>query len=333
MADKESQLNLFKSIKAPEKVKLATSERKSSAIPSAQGLLKYKKKEIGMKICSIENCNKPHYARSWCQMHYTRWQRHGDPLITLQRPYLTKEEINQICQEYQEGKNSTQLAEKFNVIPVTILYWLIKNNIKRCSVGPGPKYHFNKDYFNQRLDEHRAYHLGFIMADGCIYKDSLQLNLHWKDKSQLEKFRKDIQSDYSIYHIKNVCRLMIYSKKLCNFLAKYNIVPRKSLIAKTPTNIPPELMCHFFRGMFDGDGCLSYRKDRKYWQLQFCGTKDIVENFIKFTGEDLKLGRQRNTFVCSAQSHKALRIANLLYKDATIYLDRKYKLYQQMAKT
>lgn len=30
--------------------------------------------------CSIDGCDKPMLARGWCSKHWTRWQRHGDPL-------------------------------------------------------------------------------------------------------------------------------------------------------------------------------------------------------------------------------------------------------------
>lgn len=34
-------------------------------------------------ICSIEGCEKPHYARGWCKKHWYRWRRHGDPLAIM----------------------------------------------------------------------------------------------------------------------------------------------------------------------------------------------------------------------------------------------------------
>lgn len=33
--------------------------------------------------CSVARCDRIHYARGWCKMHYSRWRRHGDPLIVL----------------------------------------------------------------------------------------------------------------------------------------------------------------------------------------------------------------------------------------------------------
>jgi hypothetical protein len=30
--------------------------------------------------CSVTDCDKPAHCRGWCNAHYLRWQRHGDPL-------------------------------------------------------------------------------------------------------------------------------------------------------------------------------------------------------------------------------------------------------------
>lgn len=31
------------------------------------------------RTCNIEGCDNPHQARGWCDKHYARWHRHGDP--------------------------------------------------------------------------------------------------------------------------------------------------------------------------------------------------------------------------------------------------------------
>lgn len=33
-----------------------------------------------MAECAIPECGKTSYARGWCKAHYSRWQRHGDPM-------------------------------------------------------------------------------------------------------------------------------------------------------------------------------------------------------------------------------------------------------------
>lgn len=38
-----------------------------------------------MTNCSIQDCDKPARTRGWCQPHYVRWHRHGDPLATSRR--------------------------------------------------------------------------------------------------------------------------------------------------------------------------------------------------------------------------------------------------------
>lgn len=36
---------------------------------------------MGAATCSVPACGGRHYARGWCQKHYKRWRRHGDPLV------------------------------------------------------------------------------------------------------------------------------------------------------------------------------------------------------------------------------------------------------------
>lgn len=40
-----------------------------------------------MRLCTIEDCNGKHYANGYCQKHYLRWWRHGDPF------YIERKEL------------------------------------------------------------------------------------------------------------------------------------------------------------------------------------------------------------------------------------------------
>jgi hypothetical protein len=47
--------------------------------------------------CSIKNCPRRYYAKSFCKMHYVRWRRHGDPLIAFTSAGNRRIEACTIC--------------------------------------------------------------------------------------------------------------------------------------------------------------------------------------------------------------------------------------------
>lgn len=36
-----------------------------------------------VRTCVVEGCGKKHAAKDFCEMHYRRWRRHGDPFCVL----------------------------------------------------------------------------------------------------------------------------------------------------------------------------------------------------------------------------------------------------------
>lgn len=54
------------------------------------------------KHCSISGCNKKVSARSWCAAHYSKWQRHGDPLYIRQ----FKSELKCVVAECERKQHS-----------------------------------------------------------------------------------------------------------------------------------------------------------------------------------------------------------------------------------
>ncbi len=37
---------------------------------------------MGKTTCSVTGCERPATRRGWCAKHYSRWMRHGDPLVS-----------------------------------------------------------------------------------------------------------------------------------------------------------------------------------------------------------------------------------------------------------
>ena len=189
-----------------------------------------------------------------------------------------------------------EIAKIFNVNEKTIKINAKKYGLTSKIGSQGARKHkFNERYFENIDSEEKAYWLGFIAADGCVYKNKqsyrLQINLKGSDIDHLKKFQKAICSDYKITEKKvgkaqsNTCQLKINSTKMCNDLIKNNIIERKSIIFEPPI-LNKNLMSHFIRGYFDGDGWItSYkRKDSNGYrnEVGIIGGKKALNYFIDF---------------------------------------------------
>jgi len=119
----------------------------------------------------------------------------------------------------------------------------------------------NKKFF-KKWSEEMAYILGFIYADGNIIytkRNTWFLSIQITDKEILEKIKTTINSSHKISKKvkvpkqKQLYRLQIGSKEICNDLLSLGITERKSKTILFP-NIPSKYLFHFIRGYFDGDG-------------------------------------------------------------------------------
>ncbi len=51
--------------------------------------------------CSIDGCGMPHYARGWCNAHYQRWTKHGDPLGGRTSPGVPERFYREVVLTYE----------------------------------------------------------------------------------------------------------------------------------------------------------------------------------------------------------------------------------------
>jgi len=47
---------------------------------------------MSKRRCDVEECDRPYYAKGYCQSHYRRWHKWGDPLFVKQVQYADPEE-------------------------------------------------------------------------------------------------------------------------------------------------------------------------------------------------------------------------------------------------
>ena len=186
--------------------------------------------------------------------------------------------------------------------------------------------------------EEKAYWLGFLYADGSVGStdNRIELGLAEKDLNHIEKFKEFIGVPNKIsYRPQTKSYRYIFKSIPCKEdLIKQGCMPKKSLILKFPTEqqVPNYLIKHFIRGYFDGDGWFS--NTSSCFQVGIIGTEDFIKGFlniIEIQNKNNKIftvhredGAKRYVF---SGLNDVTNFLNWIYKDATIYLDRKYNHY------
>ena len=233
---------------------------------------------------------------------------------------------------------------------------LKKSNIH---LNPNSIYSYDVDYFSNIDTEEKAYWLGFIMADGYVSVSKttceLGIELSIKDINHLKKFNKCLRGNVQVKefvkpeHIlfsgrkipeTKMCSIRLYKKKIIEDIIKYGVVPKKTYVQKEPPIFNDELLnIAFLRGYFDADGSFTLNKKTKsgqfditsvnlkileYWRIYLYKKYKITSYISSCTNID-------STVPCYKLHFKGLNnsyiFGQLIYKDANIYLDRKYNKY------
>lgn len=258
------------------------------------------------------------------------------------KEYQDKEKLIQLYEKYN---SAYKIAEELNCNEKTVYRWMQKFGIVAADRTQGARKHkCNHNYFSTIDSAEKAYWLGFIMADGCVYKgDSkgsyrVQINLCKWDKYVLEAFNEAIESDYQIVDKMNgyvpVTELKVNSTKLCHDLMNHGVVPRKSLVCRMP-DINKEFQSHFFRGYFDGDGCITGR-ERRWKACIASGSIEMLEDLQKILEEnniDFAIYEgdvNSNRYSLETTKHQTLQqFKDFLYIDAKFYMLRKKEKYDE----
>lgn len=258
----------------------------------------------------------------------------------------------QIIQDYKNGKSMRQIEKDYNTTRITISRFLEKEGIKTTKGNHYRIYHHQEDFFEIIDNEKKAYWLGFMYADGYIVdnsqrnrygEDEIGIGIDIKDDNHLKKFLADIKATNSItYDLKNgrhMARVLLTSQKTANDLIDKGCFKQKTFILQPPTKVPNNLLPHFIRGFFDGDGSISKSGGKYYEQYhhyRYIVSFSCLENIAIWLKEYFsmgsiikdKRGKLSYTYVIGGNNNIE-KFYNIIYKDATVFLDRKYERFQE----
>ena len=162
-----------------------------------------------------------------------------------------------------------------------------------------------------------------------------------KDRKHLTRLKNALQSSHPIkdyvynYRTPNqkVSRFTICSQQIGSNLIQWGVSPRKTFTLQWPDFLSDELLRHYLRGFFDGDGCFSlYTKRAGLPQASFSITanrtflKGAQQFLIKHCGTSTNntLHPQNRSHALTYGGNRQVRkIFKLLYDKSTIYLPRK----------
>lgn len=247
-----------------------------------------------------------------------------------------------IVKEYLEDKYATfmSLAKKYELSDRTISKWVKKAGISNKQKS-GIITHCNEHYFDEIDTPAKAYLLGFITADGAVvyakegHRGALSIEIQEKDIDLLHFAKKEINPTSTITYVdkgnnhRNV-RVNFASTVLCDSLIKYGIVQNKSkTIEKVPIDlIPSDLLCYYFRGLIDGDGCIHKNGGISIYSGSQKFIQDVQRIIIEKTGVK-KLGIYHGTsyFITWTSREDRQKLFDYLYKnlDSCFYYKRKYE--------
>jgi intein-encoded DNA endonuclease-like protein len=264
---------------------------------------------------------------------------------------LTEEQVQEIIEMYKSKKSSYEISKKFEVSAATILRYLKNNSISiRSQSECNRKKEVDDNFFESIDTEEKVYWLGYIFADGSISKRtsgkkqtiSYTLSLSSIDLEQIEKFKNSIKttSATNIYQDKKrgrkpIAKIEINSEKLVVDLENLGCIERKTFQLKFPSEeqVPKELLHHFIRGYFDGDGSVSKTKIG-YGRIDICGIYSFLldlSNAFGFEGKFLYRDKRKATDCWNLKIAAIAKLEYLyefMYKDATIYMNRKFDKFK-----
>lgn len=265
--------------------------------------------------------------------------------INLSHTLITdKKDREDIVYKYtQLRKSCCVLGKEYGVSKDTIGRVLREEGVTVLKNGQILGTKRNEDFFREIDTPHKAYILGLLYADGAVQKEGkyTRLTLAEYDKELLEKIKvamgiEEVNLNFMRSNKENHANQ--YQLTLCRaegtkYLISHGCTPRKTFEIRFPTWLNDELMPHFVRGYFDGDGSIA-SEEAKIANINFCSNPEFIKGAQEYLEKKLNIktyvSKPKNdkiNYLCFGNKDAKIKFMEYIYKDADLYMERKYKHY------
>lgn len=266
---------------------------------------------------------------------------------------ISESEVKQSITLYQKGYSAAAICKEIGYTPHTILKALRESDIKiRGTMGYCKPW--NEHYFQNIDTEKQAYFLGYLMADGNVSirrksQPAISLELQEQDKYILDILKSELQTDNNVRLSckgRTTYMLRVHSNLMADDLQKYGVIPSKTGKEQFPLSmLKDDLVHHFIRGFFDGDGwfSISYHENVPKMAIGFAKNVQMLTDIRNYLHEQLNVtlvkihdyndrtkGYIGYGMLMFSKRQNVLDIGSFMYTGATIFLDRKRKVYEKM---
>ncbi len=270
------------------------------------------------------------------------WTKRGGPIG------LTDDQAARIVSAYEAGASLVDAGSIFGLSRCFVVGLFKRLCVTIRHDGEAHRQHAlnERAFADAANDPTAAYVVGLLFADGCITRSSakraqITIGLSGDDGRHLEMVRDFLGSDHPLVHkekggsferSKFSTVLRVSSAVMADDLARYGVVPRKSLTAEARGGV--EASRDFWRGVVDGDGSIWLQRTGPYPNSVFpfmnlCGSLATVRQFKHFLNAHgissyrIRSNSSVNCWRVDVGSSKAYHAINLLYDGCGIALPRK----------
>lgn len=282
------------------------------------------------------------YAKKYGIENLSNPRKHFD-----KKPNVLYNDKDWLIEQLNIHGSGKKIAETHSIAVTSVNRWIRKYKLEdERNIGQSSRIRtLDEKFFSNINTEEKAYWLGFIVADGCIYHNKTSYDITFTvgliDKDHMRKMQTSLKNDNEITESLGTkgnidVHYRFSSKRMFTDLQKLGVVQRKTGKESIP-NIPNELVRHFIRGYFDGDGSTYGLKEYNLIGFNICcankgfleDIKNHLEDNTSIKMNPVRTNGKNNFFLDLKNRNKCHRIYSYLYTNCSFYLDRKKSTIHQ----